>query len=105
MIASNPAISTESPSSPPRFDLGEVVATPGALAAMNRNGQSGVEFLRRHQQGDWGVVCASDAKANDQAIASHERLLSAYQLNDQSKLWIITEADRSSTCLLLPDEY
>jgi hypothetical protein len=90
---------------PPRFDLGRIVATPGALAAMNRNGQSGIEFLRRHQQGDWGEVGAGDANANDQAIASHERLLSAYRLNDQTKLWIITEADRSSTCLLLPDEY
>ena len=105
MIAPNPPISAEPPPLPPRFRLGKIVATPGALAALNRNGQSGEEFLRRHQQGDWGDVCADDARANDQAISNEERLLSAYRLKDQTKLWIITEADRSSTCLLLPDEY
>ena len=104
MVAPNPPVSTPPPSSS-RFSLGEVVATPGALAAMERNGQSGAEFLSRHQTGDWGEVNAEDARANDESIASNGRLLSAYLLKDHTKLWVITESDRSSTCVLLPEEY
>jgi hypothetical protein len=104
MVAPNPPVSTP-PSSPARFNLGQVVATPGALAAMERNGQSGAEFLSRHQNRDWGEVNTEDARANDESIASDGRLLSAYLLKDHTRLWVITESDRSSTCLLLPEEY
>ena len=75
----------------------------GALAA---TGQTPVEFLRRHQCGDYGVVNDEDKKANDAAVRCGERVFSAYLLNDgETKLWIITEADRSLTTALLPDEY
>ena len=94
----------------PKFSLGQVVATPGALAALQQAGESPTKFLMRHVVGDWGDVCADDAKANDAAVA-HEgdeekqcRVLSSY-LTKVGKLWVITEADRSSTCILLPDEY
>ncbi len=89
----------------PRFSLGQCVATPGALAALTRTGENAVHFLARHQAGDWGELCAEDAHANDLALRKGYRLLSAYTLADGTRLWVITEADRSSTCLLLPEEY
>lgn len=89
----------------PRFSLGQVVATPGALAALEASNQLPLEFLHRHVTGDWGCVCKEDAEANEEAIRSGERLLSAYMLNSGVKVWIITEADRSSSTLLLPSEY
>lgn len=90
---------------PARFSLGQVVATPGALHALEAAGQAPLAFLSRHQQGDWGVVGKADAQANDDALRSGERLLSAYLLKDGVKIWVITEADRSATTILLPDEY
>jgi hypothetical protein len=63
------------------------------------------EFLARHRTGDWGEVDARDRAANDQALREGSRLLSAYRTARGVGLWIITEADRSSTCLLLPEEY
>ena len=95
----------------PLFNLGQVLATPGALAALEQSGKGVWEFLSRHVVGDWGVVCADDKAANDQAVQYGSRLLSAYLLNDgQTKVWIITEAmdgnsNRAATTLLLPDEY
>jgi len=89
----------------PRFSLGQVVATPGALEALTESGQSPDEFLRRHVSGDWGDVCEEDQEANENALRYGERLLSSYRTSKGTKLWIITEADRSSTTLLLPDEY
>ncbi|HXO19419.1 MAG TPA: hypothetical protein VOA87_05775, partial [Thermoanaerobaculia bacterium] len=62
-------------------------------------------FLRRHVQGDWGEVCKEDGQANDRALRSGGRLLSAYRTHLGTRLWVITEADRSSTCILLPEEY
>ena len=88
-----------------RFPLGQVVSTPGALEAMANAGQDGRELLARHSRGDWGNVCDSDKQANDRALEAGERILSAYSLRTGTKLWVITEADRSSTCILLPDEY
>jgi hypothetical protein len=89
-----------------------VVATPGALAALCRSGQSPDEFLARHVRGDWGSeLCEEDAKLNDRAIAHEEnpelrtRILSAYRTRLGERLWIITEADRASSCILLPEEY
>ena len=88
-----------------RFALGQLVATPGVLAAMETNGQGCTEFLERHVSGDWGELCGEDKQANEEALEQGCRLLSAYRLEDGAKLWIITEADRSSSCVLLPSEY
>ena len=89
----------------PLFPLGQIVATPGAIAALQSNGQSPAEFLDRHLHGDWGDLDEFDKRANHQALKDGERLLSAYSLADNTKIWLITEADRSSTCILLPSEY
>ena len=95
----------------PSFELGQIVATPGALAATTD--MQRLEYLKRHSIGDWGKVCGNDWAANDQAIEDGDRILSAYPI-DPSKpyegfgdntLWIITEGDRSVTTFLLPDEY
>ncbi len=88
-----------------RFSLGTVVATPAALAALQATGQSPIEFLHRHVSGDWGDVGASDALENELALKQGLRLLSVYALADGTRLWIITEADRSATTLLLPEDY
>ena len=93
-----------------QFSLGQVVATPGALEALRRNNSTGLEYLRRHASGDWGIVCEDDKQANDAALQTGARLMSAYFLSDETKLWIITEAadkagNRAATTLLLPDEY
>ena len=87
----------------PKFALGQLVATPGALAALVTNSQSVLEFLERHRTGDWGVVNAEDKRANDRSLKDGSRLLSAYRLDDGTKVWIITEADRSATTALLPE--
>lgn len=89
----------------PKFSLGQMVATPGALAALSESEQSPAFFIDRHVTGDWGEVDADDRQANDDALLHGERLLSAYRTLKGEKIWIITEADRSSTCILLPDEY
>lgn len=87
--------------------LGQVVATPGALAALSAAGVAPTGYLDRHARGDWGEALPHHDKiANDQALRYGERLLSAYRLPGTGvKLWIITEWDRSVTTLLLPDEY
>jgi hypothetical protein len=89
----------------PRFSLGQVVATPGALEALEDAGQGPEEFLRRHVAGDWGDVDDHDRRENEFSVVNGFRILSAYQTNKGVKLWVITEADRSSTCVLTPDEY
>ena len=91
---------------PPRFALGHLVATPGALDAARENGVDLLALVRRHGSGDWGDVCAADAQANDLALDpdTAARLLSAYD-TAAGRLWIITEADRSATTVLLPSEY
>ena len=89
----------------PKFDLGQIVATPGALEALESAGQNPTEFLTRHVAGDWGELDQEDQQANNDALESGARLLSAYRTADETKIWIITEADRSSTCILLPSEY
>ena len=87
------------------FALGNMVATPGALDLLDRSATNAVELLQRHQSGDWGNVPPDDAEENLRAIQYGGRLLSSYTLNGNEKLWIITEADRSVTTLLLPQEY
>ena len=89
----------------PLFPLGQVVATPGALAALKAASQNAAHFLHRHQHGDYGTIDPEDCNSNTAAIAGGERILSAFLLNTGDKIWVITEADRSSTCILLPDEY
>jgi hypothetical protein len=88
-----------------KFPLGRLVATPAALAALTESGQSPTDFLSRHIQGDWGMVCPEDWQLNDDALVSGERLFSAYKTLKAVKIWIITEHDRSSTCVLLPEDY
>ena len=85
--------------------LGRIVSTPAALKVLEDAGQSPAEFLDRHSQGDWGEVDGDDWELNDQALEDGSRILSAYRTKANIRIWIITEADRSSTCLLLPDEY
>jgi len=87
------------------FPLGRIVATPGALRALERANQSAAFFLARHAGGDWGEVDQEDVRENEYSVAHGFRLLSNYTTAAGEKLWIITEADRSSTTLLLPDEY
>lgn len=87
------------------FPLGQVVATPGALEALENAGQEPVEFLQRHVTGDWGEVPPEDAQENELSVSQGFRILSAYTLSTRVKIWIISEADRSVTTLLLPDEY
>jgi hypothetical protein len=85
------------------FELGRVVSTPGALAECSP--EVLIDALQLHCRGDWGDVSAHDSAANDSAIEDGERIMSAYQITPTCRLWIITEADRSVTTFLLPDEY
>jgi hypothetical protein len=89
----------------PKFPLGNVVATPGAIEAMNESGQTADFFLDQHAAGNWGTIDAEDWQSNDQALVEGTRLLSAYSTLKGVKIWIITEADRSSSCILLPQDY
>jgi hypothetical protein len=87
------------------FPLGRLVATPGALQALEACGEFPLTYLARHLHGDWGDLDEHDCKANQSALEHDDRLPSSYKLKDGTKLWIITEADRSSTTLLLPSEH
>ena len=87
------------------FPLGQIVATPGALAALEQANQTPTEFLRRHLSGDWGALDPHDIAENEYSLAHGFRLLSSYRTTAGETLWIITEADRSVTTLLLPEEY
>jgi len=89
----------------PAFELGQIVATPGALAALKKAGQQPGEFLTRHINRDWGDLDEEDRKENEYSLERGFRLLSAYKTNASDRVWIITEADRSVTTLLLPEEY
>lgn len=88
-----------------KFPLGQIVATPGALEALEQSRQSPAVFLTRHAAGDWGEVSSDDAQLNDDALSNGSRVLSAYRTSRNARLWIITECDRSVTTLLLPSEY
>ncbi len=89
----------------PKFAVGQVVATPGALAALQESGEEATPYLRRHNGGDWGELSKHDTRENETSLQHSFRLLSAYTLRSGVKIWIITEADRSSTTILLPEEY
>ena len=86
-----------------RFPLGRIVATPGALETLNPMHIN--QLLFRHHSGDWSEMDPEDQTANERALAEGSRIFSAFEVADNVRIWIITEADRSSTCVLLPDEY
>jgi len=89
-----------------KFPLGQLVATPGAVEALARNNQEPTELLRRHWRGDWGdLEDPEDIEENEFSLVRGYRLLSRYILRDGTVIWVITEADRSVTTILLPSEY
>lgn len=90
---------------PVKFHPGQVVITPGALDAFITAREPFDPYLMRHERGDWGDLDAHDRRANDAALLHGTRLLSAYTLGDTTRIWIITEADRSSSTILRPEEY
>ena len=94
-----------SPPTIPLFSPGQIAATPGALALLEKIQKSPSEFLSRHLRGDWGDLCQDDKAENELSLRHGFRLLSSYAVTDAENLWIITEADRSVTTLLLPAEY
>ncbi len=93
-----------------RFNPGRLLITPGAMEFLERAGVDPLELLGRHLTGDWGCVCQEDREANNDATAHEDdedrqaRVLSAYETT-LGRVWVITEADRSATTILLPDEY
>lgn len=92
-------------SATPLFPLGQLVATPGALALLERLAIQAATLLSRHVRGDWGTLSGSDRQANTEALTNGTRILSSYPLGVAERVWIITEGDRSSTTVLLPSEY
>jgi hypothetical protein len=84
--------------------LGRVVATPGALNLLLEAGGHPFDYLTRHAAGDWGDLCAFDRRQNEIALRGGYRVLSSYEVHT-GRVWIITEADRSVTTFLLPEEY
>jgi hypothetical protein len=106
--------STSTTHTAPRFELGQLCQTPGAQAVLQRYQVNPFLLIGRHLQGDWGDVCPEDARANEDALQEGARVLSAYVLPPPvsegetlapAKVWVITEADRSVTTILLPEEY
>lgn len=90
----------------PKFSLGKVVATSGALSALEKSGEKLLDFLHRHKQGDWGEKCPEeDKRSNDEAVEHGARIISSYITKDGTNFWIITEWDRSVTTAILPSEY
>lgn len=88
-----------------RFAPGQTYITPGAEEALMIAGQTAIEFLRRHMSCDFGQLSDDDLSENEFALKRGFRLLSNYRTGKGQQLWIITEADRRSTTILLPDEY
>ena len=89
----------------PRFPLGQLLSTPGALQLLHDCNVDPLSLLARHVRGDWGTICAEDAQSNEEALQWGDRLLSSYVLPGGGVIWVITEADRSVTTCLRPDEY
>jgi len=100
-----PHTNTQQEAGGARFALGQTVITPGAEEALELAGQTAIEFLRRHISGDWGELSDDDRKENELSLEQGFRLLSCYETRKGERLWIITEADRSATTILLPIEY
>ncbi len=89
----------------PLFDLGQTVATPGALEAIEEADETAIQIYFWHQCGNWDNLDPEDAAENDRSVKEGFRILSAYILSTETKVWVITEADRSATTILLPSEY
>lgn len=89
--------------SQPLFQIGNLFATPNAISQVTNDEIQAA--LARHQKGDWGEVCKEDLLANNVAVVNETRILSAYKTSKGKKFWIITEADRSSTTVLMPEDY
>ncbi len=87
------------------FFPGQVLATPGALEAIQASGDSSFDLLMRHLTGDWGNVDEHDRRENELSVREGFRILSAYALKTGLKVWVITERDRTATTFLLPEEY
>jgi hypothetical protein len=87
------------------FALGQTFITPGAQEALEISGESPIQFLHRHISADWGELSEEDVQENERSLREGFRLLSAYRTAKGQKIWIIIEADRSATTLLLPEEY
>ena len=96
-----PATESERPTALP---LGHVVATPGALDVVRAHGLDVLDLVHRHASGDWGDVSEHDAQANDRSAQNYTCVLSAYDTRG-GRLWVLTEADRSATTVLLPSDY
>lgn len=94
-----------------KFCLGRLLSTPAALEALARNYVSGFTYIRRHAAGDWGELGEDDSQINDQAVIDGSRILSAYRLPDDTRIWVITDAEvddahnREVTTILLPEDY
>ena len=102
---SSPASRHKVDAGTPLFALGQVLATPGALELLETHELTALPFVLRHVSGDWGDICTEDRQSNAEALQYGYRLMSVYVISKTERLWIITEADRSSTTLLLPEEY
>jgi hypothetical protein len=89
----------------PLFELGQLVATPAALAALATSGEEPLPYIHRHVCGDWTEMDPHDQQANTLAVKEGHRILSAYTLRNGRKIWLITEWYRSVTTLLLPEDY
>ena len=92
----------------PMFQTGQVVATPGALRMLQQAGVAPMTLLARHAFGDWRDLCPEDKESNNLAVAIGDRIFSSFEVGvglNATKVWVITEADRASTCMLLPQEY
>jgi hypothetical protein len=89
----------------PLFPAGQITATPGALAMLEHAKKTPFEFLSRHLRGDWGDLCQQDKAENESSLKHGYRLMSSYRIDEIETLWIITEADRSATTMLLPSDY
>jgi len=87
------------------FNLGRVLAMPGALELLESYGKSPNEYLDRHASGDWGDLTQHDRHENELSLREGFRIFSAYTVSPLNTLWVITEADRASTTILLPVEY
>src|SRR3954464_6644042 len=89
----------------PKFRLGRLVATPGALELIQGEGREPMEFVERHVRGDWGQLSEHDRLANEAALVNGSRILSSYIVVGNERVWCLTEADRSVTTLLRPEDY
>ena len=88
-----------------KFPLGQVVATPGALRVLEEKRVSPELLLKRHQNGDWGTIPEEDRTENEISLKQGFRVMSSYPIGIDERIWIITEADRSVTTILKPEEY